>query len=282
MIVCLVGGGQEINTGEAGISEWIDAIVGSFPHWQIHLSSRLTDSEYMPHVKALGQGAGIAQSAHYTRDELHLAVSMRSFRAENVALLVKQLLDRDSASARQTLLTVKDRFPILLTCRPATAKAWLRAPNRATSSERYGMVVSSRAYRLKPHAIDVRLQVDPVMWFLKGKDDVRSSFYLEDAATEYRVQGLELDWTCMIWDADFRFNHGEWENWAFVGDRWNRIHKDDRQMYQLNAYRVLLTRARQGMVIVVPDGDPYDLTRKAEYYDQTYDYLKSIGFDELP
>lgn len=276
VIVCLVGGGQEINTGEAGISEWIDAVARSFSHWHIHLSSRLTDSEY-------GAGKLIDRvrdmSNVTTRDELHLAVSMRSFRAENVSLLVKQMLDCDVASARETLASLKDRYPIMLTRSPADAKAWLRA--KARGNERYGIVVSSRAYRLKPHAIDVRLQVDPVMWFLKGKDDVRSSYYLEDAATEYRVQGLELDWTCMIWDADFRFNDGEWENWAFVGDRWNRIHKDERQMYQLNAYRVLLTRARQGMVIVVPEGDSNDPTRNAEYYNRTYEYLSSIGFNEI-
>lgn len=276
VIVCLVGGGQEINTGEAGISEWIDAVTRSFPRWHIHLSSRLTDSEY---------GAGkllekVSQLPNVTKcDELHLGVSMRSFRAENVALLVKQTLDRDSASARETLASLKDRYPIVLTRSPAKAKTWLRS--RARGSERYGMVVSSRAYRLKPHAIDVRLQVDPVMWFLKGKKDVRSSFFLEDAATEYEVQGLELDWTCVIWDADFRFNGKTWEHWAFVGDGWNRIHKEDRQAYQLNAYRVLLTRARQGMAIVVPEGDPTDPTRRDGYYDMTFEYLEAIGFDKL-
>lgn len=276
VIVCLIGGGQEINTGEAGISEWIDSIARSFSHWKIHISSRLSDSEYGA-SKVLEKVRELPNVT--TCDELHLSVSMRSFRAENVALLVKQLLDRHVELARQTLASLKDRYPIMLTRSPASAKAWLRA--KARGNERYGMVVSSRAYRLKPHAIDVRLQVDPVMWFLKGKEDVRSSFYLEDAATEYRVQGLELDWSCMIWDADFRFRGGKWENWAFVGDRWNRILKNDRQMYQLNAYRVLLTRARQGMVIVVPEGDCTDPTRSSEYYDQTFDYLKSIGFDEL-
>jgi hypothetical protein len=273
VIVCLVGGGQEINTGEAGISEWIDAVARSFPHWHLHLSSRLTDSEY-------GAGKLLDKLQHQPnvsmRDELHLAVSMRSFRAENVSQLVKQILDRDAISARKTLTSLVDRYPVVLTRSPVKAKEWIRAQARGT--ERYGMVVSSRAYRLKPHAIDVRLQVDPVLWFLKGKDDVRSSYYLEDAATEYRVQGLELDWACVIWDADFRFGCKSWEHWAFVGNGWNRIRKKERQMYQLNAYRVLLTRARQGMVIVVPEGDSKDATRKADYYDTTYGYLKSIGF----
>jgi hypothetical protein len=153
--------------------------------------------------------------------------------------------------------------------------------DQARGNERYGLVASSSGYRLKPHAIDVRLQVDPVLWFLEGKDDVRSSYYLEDAATEYRVQGLELDWTCVTWDADFRRVENGWQHWKFVGKGWNRVHKPERKKYLKNAYRVLLTRARQGMVIVVPNGDPTDPTRDRTFYDPTFEYLSSIGFSAL-
>ena len=213
------------------------------------------------------------------QDQLHLGVSMRSFRAEKVSLLVKQLLDLEEAAAAQTLKDLRDRYPILLTRDLAKAKQWLR--EKARGNERYGLIASSNAYRLKPHAIDVRLQVDPVQWFLYGKDDVRSSYYLEDAATEYRVQGLELDWACVTWDADFRRIQNGWEHWKFVGDGWNRVHKPERQKYLKNAYRVLLTRARQGMVIVVPDGNDSDPTRHRNYYDPTFAYLKEIGFDVI-
>jgi hypothetical protein len=276
VIVCLVGGGQEINTGEAGISEWLDALSRSFPTWRLYISSRLTDSEY---------GAGELVDRAKTlpnatvRNELHLGVSMRSFRAENVSLLVKQLLDLDKARAVGTLNELRDNYPILVTRELAKAKQWLR--DRARGSERYGLVASSNAYRLKPHAIDVRLQVDPVQWFLYGKDDVRSSYYLEDAATEYRVQGLELDWACVTWDADFRRVPNGWEHWKFVGDHWNRIHKPERKRYLKNAYRVLLTRARQGMVIFVPEGEKDDPSRKREYYDPMFEYLQSIGFTTI-
>jgi DUF2075 family protein len=276
VVVCLVGGGQEINTGEAGISEWIDALANSFPSWRLHISSRLTDSEY---------GAGEVISRYKSlpnvtiQDQLHLGVSMRSFRAEKVSLLVKQLLDLEEAQATQTLADVRDRYPIFLTRDLAKAKQWLR--DKARGNERYGLVASSHAYRLKPHAIDVRLQVDPVQWFLYGKDDVRSSYYLEDAATEYRVQGLELDWACVTWDADFRRVPNGWGHWKFVGDRWNRVRKPERQRYLKNAYRVLLTRARQGMVILVPDGEASDHTRKSEFYDPTFEYLSAIGFPTL-
>ena len=123
--------------------------------------------------------------------------------------------------------------------------------------------------------------MDPVHWFLPARDDVRSSYYLEDVATEFHVQGLEVDWACVTWDADFRHTHVGWEHWSFVGNRWNAIRKAERKTYLKNAYRVLLTRARQGMVIVVPPGDSDDPTRKPEYYDSTFAYLKEVGFQVI-
>ena len=276
VIVCLVGGGQEINTGEAGISEWLDALVRRFPQWRIFISSRLTDSEY-----AAGNALQTLQSRQHVhlKDELHLAVSMRSFRAEHVSLLVKELLDHHPDQARETLGRISLKYPIVISRDLWKAKAWLKS--QARGSERYGIVVSSQAERLKPHAIDVKSPTDPIHWFLDGKGDVRSSYYLEDVATEFDVQGLELDWACVTWDADFRYTTAGWEHWSFRGDRWNRIRRPERQMYLKNAYRVLLTRARQGMVIVVPEGDPADPTRKAEYYDPTFAYLRQVGFEVL-
>ena len=213
------------------------------------------------------------------KDELHLAVSLRSFRAERVSELVKKVLDLEAASAKETLKAIGANYPIVLTRDLQKAKRWLR--ERAQGTERYGIVVSSQAERLKPYAIDVKSPVDPVDWFLAGKDDVRSSYYLEDVATEFHVQGLELDWACVTWDADMRHTPGGWENWSFKGNKWLRILKDARKDYQKNAYRVLLTRARQGMVLVVPEGDKDDHTRLPGFYDSTYEYLKLIGFKEL-
>jgi hypothetical protein len=276
VVVCLVGGGQEINTGEAGIREWLGALGRSFPNWHLFISSRLTDSEYSA-SEVIERCKSLPNVT--IQDQLHLSVSMRSFRAENVSLLIKQLLDLEETVAAQTLNELRDRYPILITRDLAKAKQWLR--DRARGNERYGLLASSNAYRLKPHAIDVRLQVDPVQWFLYGKDDVRSSYYLEDAATEYRVQGLELDWACVTWDADFRRVTNGWEHWKFVGNGWNRVRKPERQMYLKNAYRVLLTRARQGMVIVVPNGEESDPTRNREFYDPTFEYLSAIGFTTL-
>jgi hypothetical protein len=272
VVVCLVGGGQEINTGEAGISEWIEALDRSFPDWQVYISPRLTDSEYgtekvLDKIKA-------HKNINY-KEELHLSVSMRSFRAEHVSLLVKQLLDLQPEQARKTLEEVQDKYPIVITRDLSKAKQWLKA--QARGSERYGIVVSSQAQRLKPFAIDVKSPVDPIHWFLDGKEDVRSSYYLEDVVTEFQVQGLELDWACVTWDADFRHAGNKWEHFSFVGDKWNRIRKPERQNYLKNAYRVLMTRARQGMVIFVPSGDEEDDTRKKEFYDPIFDYLQEIG-----
>jgi hypothetical protein len=276
VVICLVGGGQEINRGEAGIGEWIDSLKRSYPDWRVYISPQLSDSEY-------GAGQVLRQLESHRNVEhvpsLHLSVSMRSFRAENVSLLVKQILDLDANGARRTLSQVEDRYPIVITRDLTKAKGWLKSQARGT--ERFGIMVSSQAERLKPHAIFVKAPMDPVHWFLDGKEDVRSSYYLEDVATEFHVQGLELDWGCVTWDADFQYSGEGWIQKSFRGRRWQSINKDELRIYQKNAYRVLLTRARQGMVIVVPPGDPEDPTRKPAFYDPTFDYLRRIGFDEI-
>lgn len=276
VIVCLVGGGQEINTGEAGITEWLDSLQIHFKDWQIYISPRLTDSEF-------GAGKVIEKIKDrqnvFLNDNLHLSVSMRSFRAENVSLLVKQILDLEVSQAQETLNILRLKYPIVITRDLQKAKKWLKS--KARGSERYGIVVSSQAERLKPHAIDVKSPMDPIHWFLDGKEDVRSSYYLEDVATEFDIQGLELDWVCITWDADFRHTPDGWDYRSFVGNKWNYIKKTERQFYLKNAYRVLLTRARQGMVIVIPEGDSDDPTRNPLFYDPIYGYLKLIGFDEL-
>ena len=276
VIVCLVGGGQEINTGEAGISEWLYAIKNSFPHWEVQISPNLTDSEY----NAFDAIAKIEKDCKTVYDaNLHLSVSMRSYRAENVALFIKQLLDLELQNASDTLKLISDKYPIVITRNIESAKKWLK--EKARGSERYGIVVSSQAYRLKPLAIDVRVETDPVHWFLGEKDDVRSSYFLEDVATEFQVQGLELDWACVTWDGDFRYSEDEWKTFSFVGNKWQNIKKAERKLYLKNAYRVLLTRARQGMVIVVPEGNIEDHTRQPEFYNSTYEYFKRIGLKEI-
>ena len=276
VIVCLVGGGQEIHTGEAGIDAWLEAVNSRFPHWHMYISSRLTDTEYAA-GKAL-DAVRQRQNTHFD-DCLHLAVSMRSFRAENVSAFVKALLDCEKQQARDTFARLTDRYPIAVTRDLSRAKQWIRSHARGT--ERFGLVASSKAQRLKPHAIDIRVDVDPVHWFLNDKEDTRSSYYLEDAATEFQVQGLELDWVCVTWDGDLRFSGSGWSFYDFRGYRWCNIANPDNRRYLCNAYRVLLTRARQGMIIFVPPGDSSDPTRSPEFYDSTFNYLTEVGIPEL-
>ncbi len=290
-IVCLVGSGQEINTGEAGISEWIKALNEKFTHWRIYISDKLTEAEYAEgRVNEL-----LADNDKVTFSlELHLGVSLRSFRAENLSAFVHSLLSFNP-DASSWYNTIKERYPIVLTRDMAKARAWLRKNTRG--SQRSGVLVSKVAARFKPLAVDILDQGDEnaVHWFLEDKNDIRSSNYLEDAATEIQVQGLELDYTCVLWDADLRCENGQWRYYNFNGrTAWREEtgHTEssiERRKYMLNAYRVLLTRARIGMVICVPEGNPNktiggfpeDATRLPEFYNGTYEYLKSIGLEEI-
>lgn len=271
VVVCLVGGGQEIHTGESGIDGWLQAIRDHHKDWDVYASPNLSDREYNAQktLESL-RGEGRAE----LHPQLHLSSCVRSFRAESLSAWVKAVLDGDIGRARKLSDEFQDRYPIALTRCLDTAKAWARSQARGT--ERYGLVVSSQAQRLKPYAIDVKSPMNPVNWFLNDKDDVRSSYFLEDVATEFQVQGLELDWACVAWDADLRRvqSPGEysWSHHSFRGSKWQRIKQAHRQRYQLNAYRVLLTRARQGMVIFVPEGDQSDPTRRPDFYDDTYRY----------
>ena len=276
VIVCLVGGGQEINTGEAGISEWLRAINASFPNWNVFISDKLTGKEY-----AEGELKGLLEANKKTHltSNLHLSVSMRSFRAEQLSGFIHELLEGNVEEAKNLLTLIKNKYPIVLTRSLDKAKKWLKSQKRGT--ERYGMLVSSQAQRLRPLSIDVRCKPDTVHWFLDDITDIRSSLFLEDAASEFDVQGLELDWTCIVWDGDLRRENGQWGNYSFTGNKWQNIRAPERKAFQINAYRVLLTRARQGMVICIPEGNPEDATRNPAYYDETYNYFKSLGIDEI-
>lgn len=272
VIVCLVGGGQEINSGEAGIGEWIDSLNRAFPDWQIHISDRLSDTEYAA-AHVLEQTR--CKNNVHVDERLHLTVSMRSYRAENVSAFVKAILDLEIETATDLYSKVAKRYPLVLTRSLSTAKQWLR--DNARGSERYGLLASSSAERLKAKCLHVKASVNPVNWFLEGKNDVRSSYFLEDVATEFQVQGLELDWTCLVWDADFRYSPKVWETYSFSGNSWKNVNQPERKQYLKNAYRVLMTRARQGMILVVPEGNSNDETRHPKFYDTSFEYLQRLG-----
>lgn len=276
-IICLIGGGQEINKGEsAGIYGWFDSLRNNYPNWDIYVSDKITDDEY-------SKGHNFAEMTKNMNvniiEDLHLAVSLRSFRSENVSNFVKALLDVDIDTAKRLYEQFKNDYPVFVTRNLHKAKLWVRS--QAKGSQRYGLTASSGAKRLRKYGIWVQNKIEATNWFLNGKNDVRSSFHLEETATEFDIQGLELDWTIVCWDADLRFENGDFKHLKFVGTKWQNIKSADNILYLKNAYRVLLTRARQGFVIFVPPGDETDTTAKPEYYDGIYRYLKSVGIKEL-
>ncbi len=276
VIICLIGGGQEINTGEAGLPEWFAALANRFQDWHVYMPGRLREFEY-------GRGQDLKSMIDPSRlavsDDLHLAVSVRSYRAETVSAVIKHILDGNESEAYKVLQPIQESYPIVLTRDLETARQWLRWKARGT--ERYGIIASSGALRLKPDGLNVKAKIDPVNWFLNNKSDVRSSYYLEDVASEFDVQGLELDWTCVAWDPNFFRQDDDWVYRRFSGTKWQFINDEDRRLYLKNAYRVLLTRARQGMVIYVPPGDERDPTRLPEQYNSIAEYLLGLGILSL-
>ena len=272
VVICLIGGGQEINTGEAGLAEWITVMRDQHPDWVVHVSSRLDDRDYIWDVELAEE---LAKTSASWDEALHLGVSIRSFRAEALSEFVGFVVDNKPDQARMIYQAIADKYPILLTRSLAEARSWLHT--QARGSERYGLIASSGANRLRPDGIWIKSKVDAPVWFLNDKTDVRSSYYLEETASEFDIQGLELDWVCVGWDADYRRGDDGWECFSFRGTKWQRMNASDRQLYLKNAYRVLLTRARQGMVIFVPPGDSSDPTRNPQVYDSIYEYLQHCG-----
>lgn len=276
VVICLVGGGQEIHTGEAGLPEWFDSLRRAFSDWDVYITPQLNDDEYRRDRswRSMLEGLRI-----FERSELHLATSVRSFRTPDLAAFVKAVLDADTGRAKELYQRIKDKYPIVITRDLQKAKAWVKDHCQGTT--RYGLLASSGALRLKPEGIFVKNDISVANWFLNGKDDVRSSYMLEDVVSEFDIQGLELDYSVVAWDADYRYADGEWTYNSFVGNGWTNIGSEERRLYLKNAYRVLLTRARQGMVIFVPAGSHEDQTRKCEWYDGIYGYLKEIGILEI-
>ena len=272
VVICLIGGGQEINTGEAGLIEWLSALKTRFAHWDVYVSNRLGDPDYVSDAAAADL---LTSLAVHEQNDLHLAVSMRSFRAEALSAFVGHIVENRPIDARRVYSEIAERYPIWLTRDLDEARAWLKS--QARGSERFGLLASSGGYRLRPEGLHVKAKIEAPTWFLNDRTDVRSAFYCEEVATEFDVQGLELDWAGVCWDADFRYLDGRWASHCFRGTSWQQVNAPEGRLYLKNAYRVILTRARQGMIIFVPSGAPDDPTRPPAYYDQTFEFLRECG-----
>ena len=276
VIICLVGGGQEINKGESeGISGWFEAIRNKYKNWDVYISDKIIEEEYL---KGKNFNELVKDINYIEKENLHLSVSLRSFRSEKVSNFVKLLLNNDILNASELYKEIRKDYPIFLTRDINTAKILIKS--KAKGSERYGMIAISGAKRLRKYGIWIQNKVEAEKWFLNPKNDIRSSYFLEETATEFDIQGLELDWTIVCWDANLRYNQN-FEYYNFTGDSWKNINKEEIRVYLKNAYRVLLTRARQGFIIFVPQGDSEDETMQTKFYDGVYNYLKNIGIEEI-
>lgn len=275
-IVCLVGGGQEIYKGEAGIIEWFKALESHFPEWDVYAPNSISEENY------LGD-ADLAMLAPHTikLEELHLAVDMRSFRNKNVAEFAEAIVSNEPERARNLYASIRDDYPIYVTRSLDDAKEWVRSMTKRPS-DRYGVVADSYGQRIRADGILVPMDFDAVKWFLRGKDNIDSSYFMEVAASEFKIQGLEIDYAVVAWEGDYRYQNGEFCHHRFYGGKWQNVRDKMLQRYLKNGYRVLLTRARQGYVIYVPKGSMYDPTRQPRYYDETYDYLLTSGIEPLP
>lgn len=277
-IVCLIGGGQEINTGEAGLEEWIRPFSNKFQDWDIYYSSKIVEDEnYIKDKEAL---VILNNRKAIKKDELHLSISLRSFRSAQLSSFIQEIINNNIEKAKEIYeLFIKEYYPIKITRDLNKARNWLKIS--AKGSERIGVVASSGGIRLRPFGLNVKAKIDAPIWFLNDKDDIRSSYFLEEVATEFDIQGLELDWTCVAWDGDLFYHNNQWNYRKFKGTKWQNINSPEITNYLINSYRVLLTRARQGMVIYIPNGNNEDVTRQEFMYDGTFEFFKSLGIEEI-
>lgn len=277
-IVCLIGGGQEINTGEAGLEEWIRPFSIKFKDWDIYYSSKIVEDEnYIKDKDAL---AILNNKRAIMKDELHLSISLRSFRSAQLSTFIQEIINNNIDVAKTIYSDfIKVDYPIKITRDLDSARDWLRSS--AKGSERIGVVASSGGIRLRPFGLNVKAKIDAPIWFLNDENDIRSSYFLEEVATEFDIQGLELDWTCVAWDGDLFYDNNQWNYRKFKGTKWQNINSPEITSYLINSYRVLLTRARQGMVIYIPNGNNEDTTRPEFMYDGTFEFFKSLGIEEI-
>lgn len=302
VFICLVGGGQEIHDGEAGICEWMRALKNNdeLSGWHIYMADELKGAEYCrkddDELTIDDYRQYFTENNRLTVDSsLHLTACKRTPRSERVSEFIQEVLECNKERATKLYDEIKRKYPIYLTRNLETAKEILRERHKKLvpmngdpNNTRMGMLMSSNAARFRPLGFASsgasKDKNKVASWFLDTDEYVSSSNFLEIALDEFCVQGLELDVDVVMWDGDFRYNkkQNSWDYYKFNGKSWSKVDKtktnyEIQQYYMKNAYRVLLTRARAGMIIFIPNGDSLDKTRSSEIYDDTYNYLEEIG-----
>jgi hypothetical protein len=284
-VIALVGGGQEINDGEAGLEEWGKALAQSSKGWQIYASPEVLDGGPSTAGHRLFPDSSSSRNV-LTDSSLHLRTSNRSLRAEKLAIWVNHVLDGEVELA--AALRITEKFPIFLSRSLTEVRSELR--RQGIGLNRFGLVGSSGGARLRAEGIEPNSTFHADYpwehWYLAERSDVRSSFQCEVFATEFEIQGLELDWVGICWGGDFvRDLSGSWQLRNFrpgANNRWLNIKNPDKRNFRRNAYRVLLTRARQGMILFVPRGSIEDLTTCPIEFEETAKYLLQCGVTPLP
>jgi Uncharacterized conserved protein (DUF2075) len=284
--VCLIGTGQEINSGEDGVLGWGEALrkmKGSDREkWKV-----FAPASVLSHSASLGSSLGEVPSDVTTRIEaaLELSVPQRSFRSPSLSLWIDHVLAGDCVAARRVIQRL-DRYPIVLTRSLLSAKEWLKHSGRG--ERRFGLLASSGARRLRADGMGVTLNAtagdEIAYWYLNPRGDIRSSYALEVPANEYTCQGLELDFTCLCWGGDLLWNDQShlWMLARLSGNEWQRVNKEDARRFLINSYRVLMTRAREGLALWIPEGEASDLTRLPGPLDDTAAFLIRCGATPLP
>jgi hypothetical protein len=285
VIVALVGGGQEINRGEAGLAEWGRALP-KFRDWNVVASPEILPGGTVdPDFNLFKEGDLNAERVQVD-DSLHLRVAVRSIRAQRISDWVNAVLVGDQALAWAIAESLAERPQ--LTRSLAVARLWLDGKRRGFT--RAGLVGSASAMRLRADGLepsfDFHRRFDWENWFLDDDDDVRCSSRLEVFATQFEVQGLELDWVGVCWGEDFTFDGVIWVSNRFTNKKWiprkmKTAADTQKHQFRINAYRVLLTRARQGMIIYVPQPPPSERSRLQAELDLTAAYLTQCGAVEL-
>jgi hypothetical protein len=284
VVVALVGGGQEINDGEAGLEEWGRALIGSAKDWVIYASPEVLEGGASTAGHRLFDDPS-KQKEVRTSTALHLRTSNRSLRADQLATWVNLVLEGDAEKAVALRITAK--FPIFLSRNLNQTRSKMR--EQGIGVNRYGLVGSSGAARLRAEGLEpsstFHAEYPWEHWYLASETDVRSSYRCEVFATEFEIQGLELDWIGICWGGDFVWNESQgWQLRRLLQGRqskWSAIKNAEKRVYRRNAYRVLLTRARQGMIIFVPRGNVDDPTNLPNDFEGTAQYLLRCGVTPL-
>ncbi len=278
VIICLLGHNQAINTGESGVISWFKA-VNKAKGWSYQIDEKTLS------LNGLFDDISSRQmwSNHSKRKSLekgHLDHSLRFWKNRDVEIWASAVVHGDSDKAMEVATSLgQEGIRIYLTRELKTAKNWVNGLR--VGEERLGMIASSQARRLIAEGIHILPQSDSKIghWMLAPSGDIRSSNTLDVAQNQFQIQGLELDYALVCWDADFRRAKTGWEAYNISGTKWQKQSKKEEQAYRENSYRVLLTRARKGMVIYIPNGDEsqIDETRNPSFYDGIFEFLVTCG-----